>query len=79
MTVTQLLQFSIVSIVDNEVPAGAVDGKNTTFTLANTPNPPSSLHVHVNGLLLHAGVEVNGLSLNAGADFALAGAQIQMT
>ena len=37
-------------IVDGEVPAGAVDGANVTYTLANTPNPATSLHVYLNGL-----------------------------
>ncbi len=65
MTVTQLLQLTVVNVVDNEIPGGAVDGKNTTFTLANPPNPPISLNLHVNGLLLHQG-----------PDYTLAGAAI---
>jgi hypothetical protein len=74
MTVTQLLSFTVVNVVDNEVPVGAIDGKNTTFTAANAPNPPSSLYVHVNGLLLHAATPGA-----PAADFSLAGAQIQLT
>ena len=40
------------SFVDAEVPAGAVNSSNTTFTLANSPNPSSSLALYRNGLLL---------------------------
>lgn len=38
------------TLVDGEVPLGAVDGVNVTFTLANTPNPSTSLHLYWNGL-----------------------------
>lgn len=38
--------------IDAEVPAGILDGLNNTFTLANTPNPGSSVAVYRNGLLL---------------------------
>jgi hypothetical protein len=38
------------SPADNEVPAGVIDGTNATFTLANSPNPASSLHLYRNGL-----------------------------
>ncbi len=36
--------------VDKETPVGAINGVNTSFTLANTPNPSISLRVKVNGV-----------------------------
>ena len=39
----------------NETPTGAIDGVNTVFTLANNPNPDSSLEVILNGQILTAG------------------------
>jgi hypothetical protein len=42
---------------DNEVPSGVVNGLNTTFTLAYTPSPATSLQVYVNGLLMEQGVD----------------------
>lgn len=38
---------------DAEVPQGAVDGVNVTFTLMAAPTPTSSLVLHRNGLLQH--------------------------
>ena len=38
------------TFVDNEIPGGVVNSANSTFTLAAGPNPPSSLHLYVNGL-----------------------------
>jgi len=47
---------SVSSIfVDNEVPSGAVDGTNATFSLANAPVPALSLELYRNGLLLRQG------------------------
>ena len=42
--------------VNAEVPAGAVNGTNTTFTLADTPNPSNSLQLFVGGLFQLQGV-----------------------
>lgn len=42
---------------DNETPSGVVDGANTGFTLASTPDPPESLTVHRNGLLQKLGLD----------------------
>jgi hypothetical protein len=57
----------VSAFVDQEVPAGAVDGVNATFTLANTP---SGLHAFVNGLLQLEGVHftrvANVLTFTAG-------------
>lgn len=39
------------AFVDGETPAGLVNGSNTTFTLADTPNPLTSLTLFRNGLL----------------------------
>jgi hypothetical protein len=38
--------------VDAEIPGGTLDGSNSAFTLANAPNPTSSLQLFRNGLLL---------------------------
>jgi hypothetical protein len=38
--------------VDAEIPAGSMNGVNATFTLANAPNPASSLAMYRNGILL---------------------------
>jgi|GEM_PF-4568601 len=35
--------------VQDEVPTGAINGVNTSFTLAYNPNPDTSLEVFVNG------------------------------
>jgi hypothetical protein len=42
---------------DAEVPVGLVNGVNATFTLSNIPNPPASLAVYRNGLLMAAGID----------------------
>lgn len=44
------------SFVDQEIPGGAVDGVNRGFTLANIPDPTSSLYVWWKGVLLSQGV-----------------------
>ena len=51
--------------VDSETPAGAVNGSNTTFTLANSPSPSTSLVLYRNGLFMTAGVDysVNGATI----------------
>jgi hypothetical protein len=45
------------TFVDAEVPAGAINGSNASFTLANTPNPAASLTLFLNGLLQDQGVD----------------------
>jgi len=40
-----------ITYVDGEVPAGAVNGVNVTYTLAAAPVPASSLTVYRNGIL----------------------------
>ena len=48
---------SASGFVDNEVPAGAVDGSNRVFTLTEAPVPESGLMVYRNGLLQRSGVD----------------------
>jgi len=43
------------TFVDAEVPGGAVNGSNTSFTLANIPAPSASVELFRNGLLLQTG------------------------
>ncbi|HTB18998.1 MAG TPA: hypothetical protein VK708_12835 [Bryobacteraceae bacterium] len=46
-----------VGFVDQQTPAGTVNGVNGVFTLAQTPAPTASLAVYRNGLLMTAGVD----------------------
>jgi len=55
------------TFVDNETPAGTINGVNDVFTLANTPNPAGSLHLYKNGIRQRSG---------AGNDFVLVTATI---
>ena len=48
---------STTVFVDEETPAGALNGTNTAFTLANSPSPSTSLELYRNGLLQSAGVD----------------------
>ena len=48
-----------VSFIDAESPAGIVDGSNTAFGLSAVPNPPGSLAVYRNGLMMKAGQDYN--------------------
>jgi hypothetical protein len=48
---------SSVVFVDGETPAGVANGSNSAFSLANTPNPATSLTLFRNGLLTRAGVD----------------------
>lgn len=52
---------------DDIVPAGAIDGVNTVYTLPNAPNPAGSLKLFKNGVRQTAG---------AGADYTLSGSSI---
>lgn len=45
------------SFADAETPAGAVDGVNTSFQLANSPNPGASLKLFKNGALLEQNID----------------------
>jgi hypothetical protein len=46
-----------VAFVDQEVPAGTVDGSNTSFTLSQAPNPVASLSLYRNGMLMKANLD----------------------
>ena len=54
------------NFVDKEVPAGAIDGANLSFLLANSPITGSE-HIYLNGLLQEAG---------ASADYTISGTSI---
>ena len=41
--------------VDNETPAGVIDGSNATFTLGSSPSPAASLELQLNGALQVSG------------------------
>lgn len=56
------------NFVDKEVPSGAINGSNTSYTLANTPIAGSE-HVYINGALAESG---------AGNDYTISGATITM-
>ncbi len=47
---------------DAEAPSGAINGSNTTFTVAFTPSPAGSLQLYLNGLRLDAGVDYSLLA-----------------
>lgn len=55
------------SFADGEVPSGAINGSNVTFTLANTPTAGS------------VKVYLNGIRLKATSDYTISGATITMT
>lgn len=66
-----LMNFSgltVAQLVTREVPSGAINGANTTFTLANTPIAGTE-HIFVGGILLTAG---------AGNDYTIVGATITL-
>jgi hypothetical protein len=56
------------NFVAKEVPSGAINGSNTSYTLANTPIAGSE-HVYINGVLAESG---------AGNDYTISGATITM-
>ena len=60
--------LSNTNFVDKEIPAGAINGANTAFTLANSPVAGSE-HVYLNGILQESG---------AGNDYTISGANITM-
>ena len=65
-TVNSLTSGSSTTVfVDSEVPAGALNGTNTSFTLANAPSPATSFSLYRNGLLQSPGVDytLNGMAL----------------
>lgn len=61
--------LSSSNFVDDEAPAGSINGANTAFTLAFTPSPLSSLQLYYNGQLMEPG---------AGNDYTITGNAITM-
>ncbi|HTW65383.1 MAG TPA: hypothetical protein VME17_12230 [Bryobacteraceae bacterium] len=59
------------TFIDAETPSGTLDGVNAAFVLANVPNPPSSLALFRNGLLLEQGADytltANNITFQTGA------------
>ena len=59
------------TFIDGEIPTGAVNGSNTTFTLANAPIPSTSVAIFRNGLLLQPNTDYTlagtTITFNAGA------------
>lgn len=53
----QLIADAIPNFADEETPAGDIDGMNTVFTLAETPNPVGSLELFLNGALQQRGAD----------------------
>jgi len=51
------VSLSGVGFVDQETPAGTMNGVNAAFTLSQTPSPAASLVVYLNGLRLSPGVD----------------------
>lgn len=45
------------NFIDDETPAGTVNGTNAVFTLANTPVPSSDVSLYRNGVLVAVGVD----------------------
>lgn len=56
---------TLPAFTDGEVPAGAINGTNATFTLTATPNPAKSVELFKNGVL-----QVQG------SDYAISGATV---
>lgn len=52
---TEVVQ--LIAESSGEIPTGTVNGANTVFTLAHTPDPAASLQVFVNGAFLTGGGE----------------------
>jgi hypothetical protein len=59
------------TFIDGEVPSGTMNGSNAGFVLANVPNPPASVALFRNGLLLNQGgdytLSANAITFAAGA------------
>jgi uncharacterized protein YoxC len=61
---------STAVFADDETPAGAINGVNTVFSLANTPAPAMSLTLFRNGLELAQGIDytLNGSAITFSAN-----------
>lgn len=60
--------YTTANFVDNEVPSGAINGSNVTYTLANTP-VSGSVHLYINGVRAKVG---------SGNDYTISSATITM-
>lgn len=60
--------YTSSNFVDNEVPSGAINGSNVTYTLANTP-VAGSVHLYINGVRAKVG---------SGNDYTISGDTITM-
>lgn len=58
--------LTAANFVDKEIPSGAINGSNTSFSLANTPVAGSE-HVYLNGVLQESG---------SGNDYTISGATL---
>lgn len=69
---TTVVSGSTVVFVDEEVPAGNVDGSNTIFALSQTPNPSTSAALYRNGIRLKSTVDftISGNSIRFGTGLA---------
>lgn len=47
----------VPSYSDGEIPSGAINGSNTSFTLAYAPSPAESLSLYRNGLMMDQGID----------------------
>ncbi len=68
VTINPATVVRVTDIVKRETPVGAINGANTTFTLANTPKA-GTVDVYVNGILQDEG---------AGNDYTISGDTIEM-
>lgn len=67
--------------VNKEIPYGAIDGVNTTYTLEHTPTPGSE-HLYLNGILVEEGADTDYFISGSTITFSeplLAGMQLQCT
>jgi hypothetical protein len=64
-----------VGFVDGETPAGAVNGVNTVFTLAQNPSPAGSLALFRNGMRIKSGLDY----ASSGNSITFAGGSVPQT
>lgn len=51
------------NFVDGEFVGGVVNGANPVFTLANSPNPATSIHLYLQGVRQQTGFSVSGSTI----------------
>ncbi len=52
-----VVALRVGSLSENETPVGVIDGANLVYTLAQTPNPASSLQIFLSGILALQGTD----------------------